>query len=434
MMRVCAVLLLLATTATAHICLLRPEQRGGYNISGPGEHDCVHPVAPCGGLPSQAPHSVHGGSLYDVVFQQNLNHYNPANPGFMDVAIFMGADPTSDDNFTTLAVLPDYWAHLQAAQSNFTVPVLLPNIDCEHCTLRVRYHPNKPTEPVFHNCADIKITKSAPTPQGFGELYSLATIPSVDRTGVAKLSLSEATDLATYLALEQGVELADGLVGVNVPQQLLYFLARTAPQTPPSTLLAADPHTGKTKAVQVSTPANVTWAALLSTDDTTTPLLLVGQKEVNDSAFSYEIFSVNTETGATASLGMSTPEPTYVNFLWADVDYKRNKAYVLGGDENSLWALNAAVFTFDLGAKTAKMVQQDNSAYTLGSIHVDPATGALLALSPGLFESDHAITLVSVDGDTGKVAAQHSVVPAGVFDAFYGGRVSHSSLAHYSTH
>ena len=47
-------------------------------------------------------------------------------------------EPTSDDNFTTLYVLPDYWAHLQAAQTNFSVAVLVPNIDCAHCVLRVR--------------------------------------------------------------------------------------------------------------------------------------------------------------------------------------------------------------------------------------------------------------------------------------------------------
>ena len=53
----------------------------------------------------------------------------------------MGASPRSED-FTTLATVPDYWPHLQAQQTNFTVVVKVPDISCAHCTLRVRYHPN----------------------------------------------------------------------------------------------------------------------------------------------------------------------------------------------------------------------------------------------------------------------------------------------------
>ena len=107
-------------------------------------------------------------TMPDAQFQQNLNHYNPGWPGYLDVSwgvcaavrratrvsasapraqsIRMPAaacaapfpEPTSDDNFTTLYVLPDYWAHLQASQTNFSVAVLVPNIDCAHCVLRVR--------------------------------------------------------------------------------------------------------------------------------------------------------------------------------------------------------------------------------------------------------------------------------------------------------
>lgn len=37
-------------------------------------------------------------------------------------------------------------------QTNLSVPIVMPNIDCAHCVLRVRYAPNKPTESVFHQC------------------------------------------------------------------------------------------------------------------------------------------------------------------------------------------------------------------------------------------------------------------------------------------
>jgi hypothetical protein len=35
-----------------------------------------------------------------------------------------------------LATVPDFWPHLQAAQTNFSVPVLVPNVDCKQCILQ----------------------------------------------------------------------------------------------------------------------------------------------------------------------------------------------------------------------------------------------------------------------------------------------------------
>ena len=100
-------------------------------------------TAPCGTKPAGTPTvTLVGGSYFSVLFQQNLNHYNPGWPGFLDVAWAIGTNQTSDDGFTILSQIPDYWPHLQAQQTNFSVPILVPNIDCDHCTLRVRYHPN----------------------------------------------------------------------------------------------------------------------------------------------------------------------------------------------------------------------------------------------------------------------------------------------------
>jgi len=47
------------------------------------------------------------------------------------------------------------------SQTNFTLTVVMPDVDCAHAVLRVRYISNKPTEPLaFHQCADISIVKS----------------------------------------------------------------------------------------------------------------------------------------------------------------------------------------------------------------------------------------------------------------------------------
>jgi hypothetical protein len=61
--------------------------------------------------------------------------------GFIDVAYAPGPNPQSSD-FIPLATVPDFWPWMQASQTNFSIPVSVPNIDCPHCVIRVRYHPN----------------------------------------------------------------------------------------------------------------------------------------------------------------------------------------------------------------------------------------------------------------------------------------------------
>lgn len=64
-----------------------------------------------------------------------------ARVGFIDVAYAPGPNPQSSD-FIPLATVPDFWPWMQASQTNFSIPVSVPNIDCPHCVIRVRYHPN----------------------------------------------------------------------------------------------------------------------------------------------------------------------------------------------------------------------------------------------------------------------------------------------------
>lgn len=115
---------------------MNPVQRGGFNVSDPGDNSCFQPNGPCGNAPSGNPVATFlGGQGNGVSFQQNLNHYNPGYPGYIDIG-YAPFPAKSDDEFIVLATVPDYWAHLQAAQHNFSVPVLMPNIDCDHCVLR----------------------------------------------------------------------------------------------------------------------------------------------------------------------------------------------------------------------------------------------------------------------------------------------------------
>jgi len=164
-MRSTAPILLGFGLASAHICLLHPDQRGGANVTGPGNHVCYNPGPACGDVarfPVGTPYPLDGGSGFDVMLQQALNHYQPGDEGWIDVSYAASATPATDAEFTVIARIPDVYKHMQAAQTNYTVPVAVPDVDVAHGVLMVRYHPNKPTEPLaFRNCADIAIVSAA---------------------------------------------------------------------------------------------------------------------------------------------------------------------------------------------------------------------------------------------------------------------------------
>ncbi len=81
--------LLLMAPAAAHICLFEPQQRlGTAQWINPGSHQCFRRTPYCGETTPEEPSvTYHAGRSARVVFQQNLNHWYPARPGFMDVAI-----------------------------------------------------------------------------------------------------------------------------------------------------------------------------------------------------------------------------------------------------------------------------------------------------------------------------------------------------------
>ena len=96
------------------IKLTNKFKRGGYDVSTPGSSSCYEPAAPCGTKPpGNATAFLTAGTTFTILFQQNLNHYNPGWPGFLDVAYGVGNNQTSDSQFTILQQIPDYWPHLQ---------------------------------------------------------------------------------------------------------------------------------------------------------------------------------------------------------------------------------------------------------------------------------------------------------------------------------
>ncbi|CAF1659510.1 unnamed protein product, partial [Rotaria sp. Silwood1] len=142
-------------------------QRGNFSLNPPGSHDCYRKLAPCGGFNSSTSKqrtTLEAGTEYTVMFQQHLNHYYPPNPGQLDISFAVGLDPDESD-FQTLISFNDYNPMNHNTQTNFSIPIRLPNQPCDHCVLRVRYLTKNPDEEdhgmTFHQCSDIRLTASS---------------------------------------------------------------------------------------------------------------------------------------------------------------------------------------------------------------------------------------------------------------------------------
>lgn len=52
----------------------------------------------------------------------------------------------------------------EITQTNFSIKVAVPNVDCDNCVVRLRYLSQNPTEndrgTTFYQCADVKVVKS----------------------------------------------------------------------------------------------------------------------------------------------------------------------------------------------------------------------------------------------------------------------------------
>ncbi len=79
----------------------------------------------------------------------------------------------------------------EITQTNFSMKVQVPNVDCEHCVVRLRYLSNNPTENdrgmVFYQCADVKVVKH----QQAVEAKKPAPAPVAPKVEAFNASLSE---------------------------------------------------------------------------------------------------------------------------------------------------------------------------------------------------------------------------------------------------
>ena len=153
----------------AHVCMWSPLQRGGaFELVIPGQSICYLKQPSCGGTTAGPPLTdLTGGSQFELLFQQNLNHFYQENPGKLIADFATVPNPTEDDFFALEGTdqVADWNGMNMITQSNFSLSVTIPNLDCDQCVLRMRYVSNNPTEdhggsPTFHQCADVTVKKT----------------------------------------------------------------------------------------------------------------------------------------------------------------------------------------------------------------------------------------------------------------------------------
>eukprot|EP01116_Phalansterium_solitarium_P020650 TRINITY_DN6149_c0_g1_i2.p1 TRINITY_DN6149_c0_g1~~TRINITY_DN6149_c0_g1_i2.p1 ORF type:complete len:513 (+),score=136.27 TRINITY_DN6149_c0_g1_i2:49-1539(+) len=437
MLVVLSVIVLFSSTSLAHLCLVQPPQRGGFDISKPGALACYQPDAPCGDAPATAPTvTVRQGSSYTVLLQQNVNHFNAGWRGHIDIAWAMTPNAT-DDDFTVVQVIPDFWAHMKDTQTNFSVAVRVPDVPCTHCVLRARYVSNKPTEPIFHQCTDVAVKQSQPLYNG--RLFAIQQSDPFgdDRSGSAPARLVEVFPAGTTYpsAYLDNFALSEGLVAANAALQRLYFVGESysdlSYDLPASTLYTFDVQASIFVAQGVlKRPANVQWTALLrdpSAAANDASLLIIGQQAWDNQTFSYAIWRVSAAGLLSGPLVSSPANDSMVNFMWATMDDQQN-VYVLSADENAHGVQDALLYTLNVKTGVSSAVFLAGTVWTVTAVHWLPGSNqtSLLAVSPGpppklsQYESV-PWSLVSIDPASGVISPTNTSV--GSFAPYYGGNV-----------
>ncbi len=187
--------------------------------------------------------------------------------------------------------------------------------------------------------------------------------------------------------------ISEGLVAVNRNKQQIYYMgwnseAEFTGNAVPSTLFTFDAEQGKFVGVsQVKRTQGSQWVSLvdIGEDDKIIALELVGPNDNNQFKYQYRYLSVS-DGSVSEPMGNFPLDQTYVNFFWADFDKKSKKLYVFSGDENSLYELNARLFTVDTNTQNTTFVNPDKAQFTFTAFHVNQNNGLLFAMSPGLFK------------------------------------------------
>ena len=314
----------------------------------------------------------------------------------------------------------------------------------------------EPTEPIFHQCADIKIQPNEFRPSGlifglgkFGPAYA----PSGDKGSFVTIDIFSGDVYhrqdATYYIGQRGekstpVTVANGLMTPSVEGGILFF-GYTQTQVSIGSYVPvydlyhySQGHNNFTH-ISVEQPVSITqWAALGTTfdDQASAPYYVVGQSEdASTGTYTFSVFWLSPNGSLSPAIATTPPDQIYVNFFWAEYSAcagEKGQIYLLVGDENSLTALNAKLFVFDVATGSVSVVQVDNSKYTISSVHAwSNDCSNLYTLSPGLVinpKGNRQWNLVTINPQTGAISNPMPVGQPGEYTMFYGGSLYGKSV------
>jgi hypothetical protein len=377
-----------------------------------------------------------GGTQFVVQWQQNFNHYEPGYPGFMDISWSLIPNPTSDNDFFTLDVIPDFNAHMQWNQQNFSRTITVPNVDCPHCVLRMRYAPNKPTEGIFYQCSDITIRSAAPSQSLYGVQFQEDGSPS-QLVQLDPITGSVAILSALLYNVRKSVSqdgaypsISDQVCAIGA-SGVLYYTASSGANvgSVPDTLVTVNLTTYSASSTPLFLPNG---APLVAINYDPIRDALIGLQilpvPTNNQYGQFNLVWVNPSTGLITQI--NTPfvqDNTWVNFQWTEFDPKSRLYYLLAGNENDPVGLTTLLYTVNVDSgQIVNQVFPSANVYTIAGIHYDPETATLLAMSPGLFNTSgttYSWSMVTVNPVTGNVTLKYHIAAAGEFTNYYGGDV-----------
>jgi len=202
---------------------------------------------------------------------------------------------------------------------------------------------------------------------------------------------------------------------------------------PPSSLFRYDLMSFELSLVVKFDSSEGQWNALIPTRSN-----LIGVQQMKqDDNFFYSVSQISF-SGEVTFFGKTEPESTFVNFFWADSDPLGEVVYILAGDEDSLFTLDAVLHSItSLGVL---QVPLNSTNFTLSHIHVDPTTGIIYSISPGLYGKNNW-SVVVINPKTGAVTLKSkidissdwtSATGGGVYNGFYNGQIIHTFQSIYT--
>jgi hypothetical protein len=428
------VLLVALNVVYCHLCLYTPRQRGPFFNGGAAQNECFRPKAPCGGITfgGKIQATISTQQSFQILVQQNLNHYSIGNPGYLSVAISRKPEPTSQDDFVTLAFVTDYYPFRQWTQTNYTISVDLPSDfgACDHCVVQLRYVPHKPTEPIFHQCSDVTVVTHAiqqvqqqqqqqPIPMQkytldnnqtssngnfihalWSDIDDSVSLVQIDTetatiTPVAPLKNFVMSDnfKVTWQSAPSGnkIRIMNNIVTADLASNRLFYLVNTDtkfnnPDAFADHLLIVDAKSGEFRVLPIGNNqplSNLIYVASVKT--------LYAWSIDTPSGAAWRLFKIDAESGEIQRNSVATIQGDlsvgpYVNYLWSTFDSVNNRLITLARHEDEPLNLDQKLYIVDFNDKynVTQVSLNSTKYYAFSDMHFNAENNAqLLTLSPG---------------------------------------------------